>query len=181
MSDSPERIWRLVDPKTGDFEDFAGCPDCADKEDVIAKMERQARVDGGRITRLERNKEVEDRNHKLWPEAEQVYSWWCLATGHLRSQFTVEDFRHMRPRLKEKDIGPIGLLQAIAGAAHEPSERPMSSGRIEKYDSIELICRERDRTLNFQNRVPGDPEGHEWKRWLLDRIESNLTSKEDGA
>lgn len=179
MTDSPERIWRLVDPATGDFEDYAGCPDCADKNDAIQQYEKQIRILNSRITRLERGAEEKDRKHKLWPEAEQVYAWWALATGHFRSQFSVEDFRHMRPRLKEKDIGPIGLLQAVAGAAHEPSQRPMSSGRIERYDSIELICRERDRTLNFQNRVPGDPEGHEWKRWLIDRIESNLQGKEE--
>lgn len=176
MSDGPERIWRLVDPATGKFEDYAGCPECANKDDVIHQYERDLRVMKGRLTRLERNQEAEDRNHKLWAEAEQVYTWWQLATAHFRSQFSVEDFRHLRPRLKEKDIGPIGLLQAIAGAANAPSEKPITgTNRIEKFDSIELICRSRDRTLNFQDRVPGDPEGHEWKRWLIDRIESNLT------
>lgn len=175
MSDTEtaQVIWRRLNPD-GTFHDYAGCPDCEHKDDVIHQYERDLRVMKGRLTRLERNKEADDRSNKLWPEAEQLYAWWMLATGHFRSQFSIEDFRHMRPRLKEKDIGPIGMLQAIAGAAHEPSERPMASGRIERYDSIELICRERDRTLNFQERVPGDPEGHEWKRWLLNRIESNL-------
>lgn len=82
----------------------------------------------------------------------------------------------MRPRLKEKDIGPIGLLHAIAGAAFDANERPMANGRIERYDQIELICRERAKVLNFQNRAPGNPEGHEWKRWLLERVESALTN-----
>jgi hypothetical protein len=174
MSDGPERIWRLVDPATGHFEDYAGCPDCAGKDDVISQLERDARTMKGRLTRLERNKDDEDRRHPLWTEAEAIYGWWIVATGHFRSTFSVEDFRHMRPRLKEADIGPIGLLHAIAGAARYPHERPMPNGRIEKYDSIELICRERERVLNFQNRAPGNPAGHEWKRWLIDRIESNL-------
>lgn len=176
---SEERQFDLVDRQTGEV--FDGCPSCADHEDAIRQYEKQIRILNSRITRLERNREDEDRKHKLWPEAEQIYAWWVLSTGHFKAQFSVEDFRHMRPRLKEKDIGAVGLLQAIAGAAYDASERPMANGRIEKYDSIELICREREKTLNFQNRVPGDPEGHEWKRWLIDRIQSNLTNEEDNA
>lgn len=175
MSDTEtaQIIWRRMNPD-GTFHDYAGCPDCEHKDDVIHQYERDLRVMKGRLTRLERNKEDEDRGHKRWPEAEQIHTWWRLATAHFNASFGVEDFRQMLPRLKEKDMGPIGLLQAIAGAAYDPSERPMPSGRIEKYDSMELITRSRAKTENFQERVPGDPEGHEWKRWLYNRIESNL-------
>ena len=181
MTDNGQRIFRVIEP-SGSYTDYAACPDCDHKDDVIHQLEKDMRILKGRLTRLERDKEAEDRRHKLWDEAEALHTWWLLATGHFRAEFGVDDFRYMLPRLKEKRFGPIGVLHGIAGAAMHPQEKPLRNGRVERFDSIELICRSAAHLERFQDRAPGDPEdpnGGEWKRYLIAVIESNLTDKED--
>jgi hypothetical protein len=175
MSDNTERVWRLIDPATGDFDDYAGCPDCVDKDAVIEKHERQIRILSAKVSRLEGRREREDRESKLWAEAEQVFTWWALATGHEGSKFSHERFKQIAPRLKERRFGPIDVLKGIAGAAFDAGERPRNNGSIERFDDIELVCRADHKLENFQERVYGGAESEAWKRWLIDRIESNLS------
>lgn len=163
----------LFNRETG--EALEGCPDCASKDDVIVQLERQIRTLSGRLTRLQRDEESESKKHKLWDEAAALHDWWAIATGHFRADFGLDDFKDMLPRLKEKKFGPIGVLQGIAGAAHAPQQKELPNGRFERYDSLELVCRSPKKLEAFQNRAPGELEGNEWKRWLIDRIESNLS------
>lgn len=175
---SEERRFNLVDRSTGEvFED--GCPDCVDKDGAIKEYERQIRILNARVSRLEGRKEREDRESKYWAEAEAVFYWWALATGHEGSSFSKDRFKQIVPRLKEKRFGPIGVLKGIAGAAFDAGERPMPNGRVERYDDIELITRAPHKLENFQNRVYGGPDKESWKRWLLDRIESNLKEESE--
>lgn len=179
MSDGPEQIVRLIDKETGDYTDHEFCPDCIDKEQLLQRFEKDLRIEKGKVSRLEGRKRRQDEESKLWAEAEQIFTWWALATGHEASQFSHERFKQIAPRLREKRFGSIGVLKGIAGAAAEPGERPRDNGTTELFNDIELVCRADYKLENFQERVPGGPDSESWKRWLIDRIESNLTTKED--
>jgi hypothetical protein len=179
VSEAPEQIVRLIDTKTGEHQDFDFCPDCVEKEQLLQRFERDLRVEKAKVSRLEGRKRQADEESKRWAEAEQVFTWWALATGHEGSDFNHDRFNQIAPRLKERKFGPVGILKGIAGAAFDAGERPMPNGRVERYDDIELVCRASHKLENFQERVPGGPDSETWKRWLLDRIESNLTNKED--
>lgn len=179
MSDQPERIVRLIDRETGDYEDFDSCPECVNKERLLKRLEHDLRAEKSRTSRLEGKREREDRESKYWAEAEAIFHWWALATGHEGAAFSHARFQQITPRLKEKRFGPIGVLKGIAGAAFDHGERPMPNGQVERYDDIELVTRADHKLENFQNRVPGGPDSEAWKRWLLDRIESNLSNEED--
>lgn len=126
------------------------------------------------ITRLKKDAEADARAHELWHEAEALHDWWAIACGHPGTTFTAENFYQVLPRLKEKTVGPIGVLKAICGAAFDPGKKQMKNLRWEIYDDWELIFRSQAKWRSFAARVPGDPDGHEWKRWLIARIEENL-------
>lgn len=176
--DPDQRIWRLIDPATGDFEDYAGCPECEEKEAALIQLERQHRATNARLTRLQRDQEKEARRHKLWAEAETVHDWWAIACGHPGVKFGAEDFYQALPRLGE---GPVELLKGIAGAAYDPSTKQMKNGRIQRFDSWELITRSSAKLRSFADRAPGPQDSEDWKRWLVRRIESNLAGTSKGT
>jgi hypothetical protein len=145
-----------------------GCPACK-------QYENQLRTANAKITRLETSDEEKARQHKRWDEAEAAFTWWALATGHEGVAFEAEEFGYVVPRLKEKSVGLIGVLQAIAGAAFDPGSRPRKNGTTEVYDDFELINRSKKHARSFRERAPGWPVSeHKWKAWLIDRIESQF-------
>lgn len=164
MSDRP--TLRVVDTETGEVQDE--CASCL-------QYERDIRVLKARITRMERDEEAEARKHKLWAEAEAVHDWWALACGHPGVKFGAEEFHQVLPRLKERDVGLIGVLKAVAGAAFDPNTKRMKNGRMQRFDSFELIMRSRPKCDSFRERAPGRADGEEWKRWLVQRIEEALS------
>ena len=126
-----------------------------------------------KITKLERDEELEARKHELWAEAETLHMWWRLATGRFGRKFGADEFYSALPRLKERGTGPIAVLKAIAGAAYDPGTKRMKNGRLEKYDSWSLIMRSQEKFDSFTNRAPGDGDTH-WRIWLVRRIESQF-------
>lgn len=126
------------------------------------------------ITKLKRDEEADARAHELWTEAEALHGWWAIACGHPGVTFRADAFYQVLPRLKERAIGPIGVLKAICGAAYDPGSKQMKNGRHEIFNDWELINRSQSKWRSFANRVPGDPDGHEWKRWLIAHIEAQL-------
>jgi hypothetical protein len=156
----------LVDLETGEVKEQDDCPSCL-------QYERQIRVLNSRLTQLQKDKEAEGREHKLWPEAEALHTWWALATGHEGCSFEAEELYQAVPRLKEHTA--IGILQGIAGIAYDPNERTIKNGGSEKYDSWELLMKSGPRLKRYQERAPGWPvKPNQWKHWLLDRIESRF-------
>jgi hypothetical protein len=145
-------------------------------EHVYRQLENKYKGALAKISKLERDDEAEARKHKRWAEAEALHEWWCLATGHEGRKFGADEFYQVLPRLKERSCGPIGVLHAIAGAAFDPGTKQMKNGRTERYDDWELVTRSPAKLESFRNRAPGKLDGHEWKNWLLDRIERNFKS-----
>lgn len=160
------RHLHIVDSESGEV--FDECPVCV-------QYEKDLRILKAKLTRLQRDEEEEARKHKLWAEAETVHAWWRIACDHPGVKFGAEEFHQALPRLKE--VGPVGLLKAVAGAAYDPSTQTMRNGRKKRYDDWELICRSSAKYRSFAERAPGREDGEEWKRWLVDRIEENLIHK----
>ena len=161
---SEVRHLRIVDSETGEVHDE--CPSCL-------QYERDLRHLKAKLTRLQQDQERVAREHKLWAEAQTVHDWWKLATGHFGVTFTAEDFQQALPRLKE--VGPVGLLKAVAGAAYDPSTTRMKNGGLEAFCGWGPVCRITAKYRSFTERVPGGEEDDvTWRRWLIDRIESNL-------
>lgn len=173
MSERP--LLRLVDDN-GEITEQA-CPHCQEKEDALVALERKYRSAMAEITRMKRDAEAEARQHHLWDEAQAAHEWWRLACWHPGTKFAAEEFYQALPRLRERN-GLQQLLQAIAGAAYDPGSRRMKNGNLEIYDDWELITRSKKKVLNFGQRVYGGADSPQWKRWLIERIESNLTKGE---
>lgn len=155
---------RLINGRTGEVEDT--CESCL-------QYERTIRTLNGRLTRMERDREAEAEQHKRWPEAEALHTWWALATGHEGCRFAAEEFYQAMPRLKERSS--IEFLQGIAGLAFDPNSKQRRNGTTERYDSWEVLTKSGPRFQRYYERAPGWPvKEHHWKRWLLDRIESRF-------
>jgi hypothetical protein len=173
-----QRIWRIIDPATGEHEDFAGCPHCEEKEAVVVQLERQIRTLNARLTRLQRDEEKEARKHAMWAEASALHDWWALATGHEGTKFGADELYAAVPRLKEHTAREI--LQGIAGIAFDPNTKRKRNGHTERYDGWETLMKSGPKFQRYAERAPGWPvKQHYWKRWLIDRIESNLRTKEE--
>ena len=149
--------------------------DVQELKDALETLERKYSAACAEITKLRRNKEAEARKHQFWAEATALHDWYAIATGHPGCKFGAEKFDQVLPRLRE--VGPVAVLHAIAGIAFDPkrSPKPQRNGRYTLYDSWEHVMRNPDNLKSYRDRAPGDPEGHEWKHWLIAHIESQLT------
>lgn len=162
-------LLRVVDEQ-GEVHD--GCPGCDEAERTLVQYEKDLRILKAKITKLERDTEVDARKDPLWDEGEGVFQWFALACNHEGQRFEAEEFYLIKPHLKR--VGPIGCLQAICGAAYDPGTKELKNGRLKRYDDFGLIFRSKEKLESFQERVPGPFGSENWKRWLVERIDSNL-------
>jgi len=160
----------VVHPETGEV---LTCPACQTREDVIVQLEKENRLHKAKITKLERNIEVDARKDLLWDEGEGVFQWYALACNHEGQRFDAEEFHLLKPHLKR--VGPVGCLQAICGATYDPGTKELKNGRLKRYDDFELIFRDKAKMESFAERVPGEEDDQVlWRKWLVGRIEDNL-------
>lgn len=166
----------IVDPGTGEI---VSCPQCQTREDVIVQLEKENRLHKAKITKLERDIEVDARKDPLWDEGEGIFQWWALACNHEGCRFDAEDFYLLKPHLKR--VGPVGCLQAVCGAAFDPYVRELKNGKQKRGDDFELIFRSKAKMESFAERVPGE-EGDQttWRKWLVQRIETHLKGSGPG-
>jgi hypothetical protein len=169
----PQRIWRLIDLDTGESQDFDSCPECQQSKDALETLQGKMTAMAAEITRLKRDPETVAREHKLWNEAECAHTWWRLACWHPATRFEADEFFAAKPRLIEKDCGLVGLLKSICGMAYEPYSRVLRNGHTMVYDDFQRACN-KQKAHYFAQAVPGGPDSEAWKRWLIERIESNL-------
>lgn len=155
----------VVNPTTGEV---ITCPACQTREDVIVQLEKENRLHKAKITKLERDIEIDARKDPLWDEGEAVHDWYKLAVWKPRRTFDSEDFYILKPHLKRE--GPIGCLKAITGAAFDPYVTTLKNGREKANNSWEQIFRNKAKFEGFAEKAPE----RGWI-WLLDRIESNLS------
>lgn len=167
---------RFVDVDSGEMVDT--CPTCAERDELIGKLQHRERSMLSTISKLEGQTEKKAKGHKLWDEIQAVHEWWRLATGHFGIKFTAEEFQQALPRWKEHGRGKanpcIAALKAVAGAAFDPNTKRMKNGRIQRFDSWEIIHRSPEKFESFQERAPGPADSELWKVELVRIIEGNF-------
>lgn len=159
----------VVSPTTGEI---VSCPQCQHREDVIVQLEKENRLHKAKITKLERDIEVDARKDPFWDEGEGIFQWWALACNHEGCHFDAEDFYLLKPHLKR--IGPVGCLKAICGAAFDPYIDTLKSGKEKRYNDWDTIFKTKRKMERFQERVPGNDD-LEWRQWLVSGIERGLS------
>lgn len=153
-----------VDTATG--EPLSDCPVCV-------QYEKDLRIAKAKITRLERDEEMEALEHSRYDEILTLHEWWALATNHEGVKFGAKEFFQALPRLKERHVE--GFLQGIAGIAFDPNTKPRRNGGTEIYNSWELLTASGPKFQRYYERAPGWPtRPHHWKTWLIQRIEGSF-------
>jgi hypothetical protein len=140
---------------------------------VIVQLEKENRLHKAKITKLERDVEVDARKDPLWDEGEGIFQWWALACNHEGQRFEAEEFYLVKPHLKRE--GPIGCLKAIAGAAFDPYCTELKNGRMKPNNAWEQIFRNKAKFQSFVEKAPGaEGDEREWRIWLRKRVEQSL-------
>lgn len=176
--ETPPLVVFKINPETGEIgEKVAPLQNFIDEAEAeYNALQGKYRGALAEITRLKRDADADARKHQLWAEAEALHGWWAIATGHPGRSFTADAFYQVLPRLKEKSVGPVGVLKAIAGAAFDPGTKQMKNGRTERYDDWELLNRSAAKQESFAGRAPVGNDDHVWKRWLVAHIEGQLAA-----
>lgn len=159
-------LLRVVDEQG---EVHEGCPGCDEAERTLVQYEKDIRILKAKITKLERDVEVDARRDPLWAEGEVIHDWYCLAVWKPRRAFDSEDFYLLKPHLKRE--GSLGCLKAITGAAFDPYVSTLKNGREKPNNAWEQIFRSKAKFEGFAEKAPE----RGWP-WLIQRIESNLQS-----
>lgn len=141
----------LVNPETGELVE-TGCPDCAERDDVIAGLEETVRRLGSTITKLRRDREGEARGSEEWDAIEGLFSEWRKATHHTRSKFTTDRFEAALPLYRS--YGAEVFRKAIRGIAYDPFTRVARNGHTERYDGWEVLCKNTGSFERYANRAP---------------------------
>lgn len=165
-------LLRVVDTETGEVHE--GCPGCSEAERTLVQYEKDIRILKAKITKLERDIEIDARKDPLWDEGEGVFQWYALSCNHENQRFEAEELYLVKPHLKRE--GPIECLKAIAGAAYDPYHSELKNGRRKPNDAWEQIFRNKAKFQSFVEKAPGaEGDEREWRRWLLRRVEASLT------
>lgn len=147
MNDAQETLIPL-DTETGALE----CPYCKENEDNIAGLERDIRAWRTRYAELKRDKEEEAQNSPYWREAKEVFDYWREKCKHKGSKFAIDRYELILPFLKKDGVELC--KRAIDGAAYDPMTQTRKNGTTERFDSLELIFRNRGKFESFCNRAP---------------------------
>jgi len=142
----------LVHPETGELVEPPACPDCKEKEDVIAGLQRDIRGWSARYAELCRDLNADARTHPEWDTVTRIVGKWRRACRHPKSQMTADRFWLILPFLERH--GEDLIDRAIAGAAFDPMTKPRKNGSVQRFDSLELIFRSEGHFESMVNRAP---------------------------
>lgn len=137
---------------TQDGELLDRCPDCEERDDVIAGLEETVRRLGSTIQKLRRDRESEARGSEEWGAIEELFGEWKLATKHRRSKFTTDRFEAALPLYRS--YGPQVFRKAIQGIAYDPFTRIAKNGHMERYDGWENLTKNAGAFERYANRAP---------------------------
>lgn len=130
----------------------------ADKDDVIAGLERDIRGWAIRYRNLERDRDQEARDSDEWPILEQLFGEWKRATRHFRSPFTLDRYEVALPFLRNPKYGEEMIRRGIRGIAFDHFSRQNRRGKTERYDGWEHLFKNAGAFERYVNRAP-DEEG----------------------
>jgi hypothetical protein len=147
---------QLVDeiPSDGPQTMAQALAEIAHLEDVIAGLESAARSNAAKLSRATRDRETWARTHEHWVAIEELFKEWRIATGHTRSQFTVDRFEVALPFYANRKYGPEMIRRGVKGIAYDHFSKPMKNGRMERYDDWHLLFKSAGNFERFVNRAP---------------------------
>lgn len=151
--------WKLLnsdeaaDPKTGELI----CASCAEKNDIIAGMEKD--LAAWRIRYMNKEREVNDElaleAEEFFAEGKRVFDYWKEKCKH-RGVFDRARYKLVKPFLKRH---PIELVyRAIDGAAYDCFTTKRKNGTTKKHDGFDLIFRDAQHFEDFCNKAPLPPK-----------------------
>lgn len=144
---------KLIDTSTGEIvQQEPTCPSCAFLQDQLDGVERELRAWRFRYANLARDKEQEARDHRLWPEALDLFEQWKLECKHPRSEWTPDRFFAIMPLLKR--YGYETCSRAIAGIAYDPYTRVRRNGTAQRFDEWERVFKDAGNLERFANCAP---------------------------
>src|ERR1035438_9735804 len=114
-------------------------PELQAMQDVIDGLERDVRGWAKRYAELHRDKMAEARMHESWPTLMALFRYWQTLTGHKRARWTGNRFWLALPLWQT--FGTGNCAAGVAGIAHDPNRKPMKNGKVEVFDSWELLFR----------------------------------------
>jgi len=141
---------KIVDADTGEV--LPNCPGCLEREAEIRALETEKRGWRVRYQNLARDKELDARRHGLWPAALELFEYWQEKCRHPRSEWDADCFYQALPFLERDGLDACKI--AIDGASYDPKTRTRRNGSVERFDSWELIFRNRNKFESFCNRAP---------------------------
>lgn len=158
---------RLLDAETGEITEFA-CAHCKGKEDEVKELLKKFRGQSRELAELRRDKDAEARAHQAWPLLGALFLYWQELTGHTKAKWEPGRFWDALPLWKT--FGTGNCAAAIAGLAFDANRKPMKNGKIEVYDSWELLFRNAGTLERYIKRRPTD-----WE--LPDRFKEAVNGK----
>lgn len=129
-------------------------PELQAMQDVIEGLERDVRGWTRRYAELHRDKMAEARMHESWPTLMALFSYWQNLTGHTRARWTGDRFWIALPLWQTFKTG--NCAAGVAGIAHDPNRKPMKNGKVETFDSWELLFRNAGTLERYIKRRPSD-------------------------
>jgi hypothetical protein len=122
--------------------------------DELAGAMRSLRAESRRLEELKRDHQAEAEEHKLWPQATNLFAHWQKACRHPGADWKWERFELVVPYLKRRKYGLELCLRAIAGAAFDPFVTKAKNGNPIRHDGWDLIFRNSEKFESFCNRAP---------------------------
>lgn len=175
--ETDRRVFRIIDPDTGEHEDHVGgCPECRANDDYIAGLHRDVKAEHLRYENLKRDKEREAKESPYWPFVHRLFKYWLKACGKSsRYQFKTDRFDLALEHVRHD---PLLCVQGIAGAAFDPwYPPPGKNGKSRPQNGWHHIFKNSERLQDFADRVP---EGWEPPKGFMEVLEHESWYKPKG-
>lgn len=146
------RHLHLVDADTGEVVE-GGCPACHVKDDEVAGLKDTVTKLGRQIREMKRDEEKERQLHPRRALVEEIHEFWQDATGR-KGKLGAKRFdtvaKALALELTDGETDPWKLRMAIIGAS-VAANRSDATG--ERFDDLELICRDETKVDSFARRA----------------------------
>lgn len=124
-------VQSTVNTETGEIIE---CEACKERDDEIAGLETELRSWRARYAKLKRDRRKEAEGSKWWGLAIALFTEWRIATGHMRSLWTVDRFEVCLPYLET--YGYHACRYAVWGLAANHYERQVTPAYTKHYDEF---------------------------------------------
>lgn len=124
-----------------------------ERDEQLKLAERDLRGKRSLIAKLRRDEDADRRTYEHRAMVEDVHAEWQRECKHPNSKLTAERFDAVRT-LIEKGYEREQFARAIAGAAYDPFTKQRRNGSIQRFDDLELVCRDGKHFEDFANRAP---------------------------